>query len=101
MKRAVLEFQQRSVKRQQATVTEFSHIDIPQTLADLRSDLQCIEKVIMAVERLAVAQMEEGSGGARKSVSRKKKVYASRAARKSRVVVLRHSPEIVGWQGPN
>jgi len=48
-----------------------------------------------------VAQMEEGSGGARKSVSRKKKVYASRAARKSRVVVLRHSPEIVGWQGPN
>ena len=57
MKTAVLKFERGRVKSPQP---DPDSIDILQTLEDLREDLQCIEKVINAVERLAAVRMEEG-----------------------------------------
>jgi hypothetical protein len=85
MKSAVLEFQRGRVKRQQA---DADSIDILQTLADLREDLQCIQKVINAVERIATAQMGEDTQEVRKAASRKKRPNTSTAKRKGGVVVL-------------
>jgi len=58
MKTAVLKFERSRVERRQF---DPDSIDILQTLDDLRADLQCIEKVIDAIERLAAVRMEEGA----------------------------------------
>jgi hypothetical protein len=65
MKRAVLEFPR-------PKGGEGASIDILKTLADLRSDLQCIERAIAAVERIAFARLGENAREAPKSVSRRK-----------------------------
>jgi hypothetical protein len=65
MKRAVLAFPQ-------TKDAEFACTDILKTLVGLRSDLQCIEKAIVALERVALARLGMDTPDARKSVSRKK-----------------------------
>ena len=89
MKSAVLEFRRDRVTEQQA---DADSVDILQTLADLRADLQIIEKAINAVELLAAARMEFDTGGVRKSVSRKKRTNASTAKRNGRVLAFPHLP---------
>jgi len=89
MKRAVLEFQRGRVKRQHA---DADSIDILKTLADLREDLQCIERVINAIERLPDARMGEATRRVRKSAPRKKRTNSSTAKRKGGLVVLGRSP---------
>ena len=88
MKSAVLEFRRDRVSEQQA---DADSIDILQTLADLHTDLQCIEKAINAVERLAVSQLGLDTRGVQKSLSRKKRAKASTAKRQGRVITF-HRP---------
>jgi hypothetical protein len=93
----VLEFQRDRVKQQQSGAAS---ADILKTAVELRSALQCIEKAIQAVERLAIAQLGEDAWGPRESVppQNKKKLRPNASAnvssvkRKGRVVALPHSP---------
>lgn len=80
MKNAVLEFQPDRVKRQRS---DLDAIDILKELADLRTDLEYIEKAINAVERLAVDQLGEDMRGVRKKKARTSK------AKRTRSVLLR------------
>jgi len=89
VKSAVLEFQRDRVKGPEAETAGAASIDILQMLADLREDLQCIEKAITAVERLAIARMGEGAGESPKAVSRKKGAHGCAPKREGRVLVLR------------
>jgi hypothetical protein len=89
MKSAVLEFRRDRVSVQQVDPVS---IDILQTLADLRADLQCIEKAIHAVELLAATRLGLDTGGVSNSVSRKKRARASAAKRKGGVVAFPRLP---------
>ena len=89
MKSAVLEFRRDPIGEQPG---DADSIDILETLADLCTDLQCIEKAINAIELLAVARLGLDVGEVRKSVSRKKKAKASTAKRKGRVLPFRRWP---------
>ena len=92
MKTAVLEFQRNRVKRQPVAAAS---VDILTTIVELRSALQGIGKAILAVERLAIAQLQEDARGPRRSVSPRKRGQTSTARRKGRVVTLPHLPEIL------
>lgn len=84
MKSAVLEFQRNRVEQQPS---ETASIEILETIAELRSALQGIERAIYAVERLAIAQF----GGDEAKPSKKSK--PSRSKRKGRVVSLPYSAD--------
>jgi hypothetical protein len=88
MKCAVLEF-----RRERVTwPVDADSDDILEALADLRADLQCIEKAINAVESLAMARMGEDLRPERKPASRKKRAVASSRKRKARIVTFRRLP---------
>jgi hypothetical protein len=89
MKTAVLEFQRNRVKRQPP---EAASVDVVKTIAELRSVLRCVEKAILAIEGLAVAQSEQDTPAQRKSAWSKKR-RSSIAKRNLRVIALPRLPK--------
>jgi hypothetical protein len=90
MARVVLKFQRSRVRSRKA---EANSVHILKTLALLRSDLERIDKKILAVERLAVSRVGEEAWVSQNSISRdltsrKKRESSSRAKSKGRVVTL-------------
>ena len=90
MNRALLEFPGAHADRpltegRRMSVGDFS-TDILDRLDELRHDLECIEKAIMVVERLAFARLRERPMEAGKSVLRKK--VDTPAGRKNRLVAV-------------
>lgn len=83
MKSAVLEFRQSRAKKQRAE----GDIDILNTIAELRSHLESLERAITVVENLALTQTEKDAGLRRKTFSRKKNAASSKG--KGRVVAFR------------
>ena len=83
MKSAVLEFRQSRAKRQRAK----ADIDILNTIAELRSHLESLERAITVVEHLALAQTGKDAGLRQKTFSRKKNAASSKG--KGRVVAFR------------
>jgi hypothetical protein len=88
MKSAVLEFQQGRAKRQQAE----GDVDILKTIAELRSHLESLDRAIIVVEHLALAQMGQDAGRVWKASSRKNSPTSSKG--KGRVVAFRRLRQI-------
>lgn len=82
----VLKFEASRLHRRRV---EAEPLDIPKTLADLRADLRRIEDAILAVERLAVAQLGEAAVEAIFPT----KTRASSAKTKGRVATLSRLPQ--------
>jgi hypothetical protein len=88
MKTAVLEFQQNRVKRQPV---DAASADILRIIVELRSALRGIGRAIEAVERLAIARLEEDAWEPPKPARKKR---TSKMKRKGRVIALPHLPEV-------